>query len=169
MWCSDDPVNTLEEAHLDRLPEMYRGLASYDALGYVDGCGILKPPQLPDSSDGLIQSDIPTLTLQGGLDPATQVKSGNLVQPGLKNSYNVIVPAGSHIVMHSACIQSIMATFTRFVAAPDTGCVDPKIPFEIPAILIQAAGMAATPAPDRLPRRPSSARRGNRSLATPSI
>ena len=149
MVCSDDPVNTLEEAHLDRLPEMYRGLASYDAVGYVDGCGIMKAPQLPDSSDELVQSDIPTLMLQGGLDPATQVKSGNLVQPGLKNSYNVIVPAGSHIVMHSACIQSIMAAFMRDpLSAPDTGCVDPKIPFEIPAMLMQAAGVAATPAPE---------------------
>ena len=147
--CSDDPLNTLEEAHLDRLPEMYRGLASYDAVGYVDGCGIMKAPQLPDSSDELVQSDIPTLMLQGGLDPATQVKSGNLVQPGLKNSYNVIVPAGSHIVMHSACIQSIMAAFIRDpLSAPDTGCVDPKIPFEIPTMLMQAAGVAATPAPE---------------------
>ena len=47
MVCSDDPVNSLGEANLDNVPEMYRGLVRYDAVNYVNGCGILKLPQLP--------------------------------------------------------------------------------------------------------------------------
>ena len=140
MVCSDDPVNSLEEANLDSLPEMYRDLVRYDAVNYVNGCGFLKLPQLPDSSDELIQSDIPALLLQGGLDPATPVKAGNLVEPGLTNSYNVIVPAGAHIQLHSPCVQSIMKAFMNDPqTAPDTSCVDPQIPFTVPP--------AATPQP----------------------
>jgi pimeloyl-ACP methyl ester carboxylesterase len=146
MVCSDDPVNTLDEANLDNVPEMYRDLVRYDAVNYVNGCGLLKLPQLPDSSDELIQSDIPALLLQGGLDPATPVKAGNLVEPGLTPSYNVIVPAGAHIQLHSPCAQSIMKAFMNDPhTAPDTSCVDPKIPFTVPPAATPQP--AATPAP----------------------
>ncbi len=162
MVCSDDPVNSLDEANLDNVPEMYRVLVRHDAVIYVNGCGILKLPQLPDSSDELIKSDIPALLLQGGLDPATPVKAGNLVQPGLKNSYNVIVPAGAHIQLHSPCVQSIMKAFMNDPqTAPDTSCVDPEIPFTYLAGRHPAACCQLLPPP-------ASARPGKRWSAAPS-
>ena len=47
MVCSDDPVNSLDEANLDNVPEMYRDLVRYDAVNYVNGCGIRSCPSCP--------------------------------------------------------------------------------------------------------------------------
>lgn len=75
---------------------------------------------------------MPALLLQGGLDPATPVSGGDNVATGLPNSYNIVVPAGSHIQLGSPCVKDIIAAFLRDPqAAPDTSCIDPNLYFAI--------------------------------------
>ena len=94
--CSDDPIASLDEVNLD-VPEMYKALILDDAESYATVCPMLGVPHMDDSSDALVESEIPALLLQGGLDPATPVSGGDNVATGLPNSYNIVVPAGSHI------------------------------------------------------------------------
>ena len=130
--CSDDPIASLDEVNLD-VPEMYKALILDDSESYATVCPMLGVPQLPDSSDALVESEIPALLLQGGLDPATPVSGGDNVATGLPNSYNIVVPAGSHIQSNNPCILEMMAAFMRDPqAAPDTSCIDPNVPFAVP-------------------------------------
>lgn len=133
MVCSDDPVASLNEVNLDGVPDLYADLIADDALGYATFCPLMNLPQLPSSSDTLVMSDVPALLVNGGLDPATPFTGGSMLQAGLPNSHNIIVPAGSHIQSHSPCILGIMDAFLNDpLAVPDTGCIDQQIPFGVP-------------------------------------
>ncbi|MCB0213099.1 MAG: alpha/beta hydrolase, partial [Anaerolineae bacterium] len=131
--CTDDPVNSLDDLHLEDYPEMYIAQALDDANGYITYCPLLKVTQLPDSSDELVTSDVPTLLLQGALDPATPVVGGDNVATGLSNSYNVIFPTGTHIQGSSACGLAIMDAFmTDPSTEPDTSCANQPLAFAVP-------------------------------------
>ena len=133
MACSDDPTVSLDELNLKGVPEFYANLIVDDGATYTTNCPMFKLPQLPASSDELVVSKVPALLLQGGLDPATPVSGGNTLQDGLSNSFNVIVPAGSHIQGGSPCALKIMDAFmSNPRAKPDTSCIDPAIPFAVP-------------------------------------
>ncbi|MBK8048033.1 MAG: alpha/beta fold hydrolase [Anaerolineales bacterium] len=130
--CSDDPVGSVDDLNLD-VADAYKALILDDADSYLTACPMLGVPHMPDSSDELVKSDVPALLLQGGLDPATPVEGGNNVQTGLPNSYNIVVPAGSHIQSNSDCILNIMAAFMADPRAePDTSCIDQSIKFALP-------------------------------------
>jgi pimeloyl-ACP methyl ester carboxylesterase len=130
--CSDDPIASLDEVNLD-VPEIYKALILDDSESYATICPMIGVPHMPDSSDALVESDVPALLLQGGLDPATPVSGGDNVATGLLNSYNIVVPAGSHIQSGNPCILGMMAAFMRDPQAePDTSCIDPKVPFAVP-------------------------------------
>jgi hypothetical protein len=112
---------------------MYIDVEYEDANRYVSLCPLLNAAPLPDGSDELVVSDIPTLLLQGGLDPATAVANGNIVETGLSNSYNVIFPAGTHIQGTSPCGAAIMAAFMADpTTAPDTSCIEQGFAFAVP-------------------------------------
>lgn len=131
--CSDDPIFSMDELVTEGVPAVYRGFQADDALDYATICPLLALPQLPDTYDELVQSDVPALLIQGGLDPATSEAMGSTVQDGLPNSTNVIFPAGGHIQFSNPCAVSIMDAFMSDPAAtPDTSCVDPAIPFAVP-------------------------------------
>ena len=130
--CSDDPIASLDEVNLD-VPEIYKALILDDSESYATICPMIGVPHMPDSSDALVESEVPALLLQGGLDPATPVSGGDNVATGLPNSYNIVVPAGSHIQSGNPCILGMMAAFMRDPQAePDTSCIDPKVPFAVP-------------------------------------
>jgi pimeloyl-ACP methyl ester carboxylesterase/heat shock protein HslJ len=133
MACSDDPVESLDDLNLDGFADMYRDLTLDDVQQYITNCPLLNLTRLPDSSDELVTSDVPTLLLQGGLDPATPVAGGNSVQAGLSNSYNIIFPAGTHIQEHDPCGIAIMDAFmTDPLAEPDSSCVNSQLTFAVP-------------------------------------
>lgn len=131
--CTDDPIASLDEVNLEGVPEMYTDLIVDDALGYATFCPLMDLPQLPATSDELVTSDVPALLLNGGLDPATPFTGGSIVQAGLPNSYNIIVPSGSHIQSHSPCILEITDAFLNAPSTePDMSCIDQQIPFGVP-------------------------------------
>lgn len=108
-----------------------------DAEKYALICPALGLPKLPDSADEVLQSDLPALLLQGGMDPATPQVGGDNVQTGLSNSFMAVVPAGAHIQSGNPCIGSIMRAFMSDPQSkPDTSCIDPSLPFRFPGPVV---------------------------------
>jgi pimeloyl-ACP methyl ester carboxylesterase len=133
MICTDDPNTSLADVDTADTADMYIDVEYEDANRYVSLCPLLNAAPLPDGSDELVVSDIPTLLLQGGLDPATAVANGNIVETGLSNSYNLIFPAGTHIQGTSPCGATIMAAFMADpTTAPDTSCIEQGFAFAVP-------------------------------------
>lgn len=131
--CTDDPNTALSDVDTTDTAEMYIDVEYEDANRYVALCPLFNATQLSDSSDELIVSDIPTLLLQGGLDPATAVANGNIVETGLSNSYNIVFPDGTHIQGGSPCGVAIMAAFMADPStAPDTSCIAQEYSFAVP-------------------------------------
>lgn len=131
--CTDDPNTALSDVDTTDTAEMYIDVEYEDANRYVALCPLFNATQLPDNSDELIVSDIPTLLLQGGLDPATAVANGNIVETGLRNSYNIVFPAGTHIQGGSPCGTAIMVDFMADPStAPDTSCIAEEYSFAVP-------------------------------------
>ena len=93
-------------------------------------CAALDLPRLPDVADEVVQSDLPALLLQGGMDPATPVAGGDNVATGLPNSTMVVVPAGTHVQGSNPCALQIARAFMNDPqSTPDTSCVNPNLPF----------------------------------------
>ncbi|MCB0172270.1 MAG: alpha/beta fold hydrolase [Anaerolineae bacterium] len=135
MICSDDPNTSMADIKTEGWAEMYIDGVYGEDGDYVDLCALFNNlPQLPDSSDELVVSDIPTLLLQGGLDPVTPVANGNNVETGLSHSYNIVFPDGGHVVgTLSACGTAIMAAFINDPSTqPDTSCIPQTYTFSVP-------------------------------------
>jgi len=144
--CSDDPNMSLAGVDPTGVAEMYLDVEYDDVNRFVTLCPELNVTQLPDSSDELVTSDLPALLLQGGLDPATAVASGDLVGTGLSNSYNIIFPPGAHIQGGSPCATAIMAAFMADpMREPDTSCIEQGYTFAVPrTVTAQSEDSAAT-------------------------
>lgn len=126
--CADDPV-TDADATKAGVEAPYASLLAREVQEGADACAILGLPQLPDSSDQSLTSDIPTLLLQGGFDPATPVAGGDAVAKGLSKVTNAVIPAGTHVQGLSACGVQIIASFANDPSGtPDTSCIDPAVP-----------------------------------------
>jgi hypothetical protein len=79
-----------------------------------------------------LTSDIPTLLLQGGFDPATPVSGGDEVAKGLSKVTNAVIPAGTHVQGLSPCGVQIIASFANDpTGTPDTSCIDPAVPMAV--------------------------------------
>jgi pimeloyl-ACP methyl ester carboxylesterase len=129
--CSDDPV-TNADATRDGVSAPYSSLLAREVQEGADACAILNVPQLSADSDTPLTSDIPTLILQGGLDPATPVDGGNEVAKGLTKVTNAVIPAGTHVQGLSACGVQIIASFAKDPSGtPDTSCIDPAVPMQV--------------------------------------
>ena len=125
--CSDDPV-TDADATKAGVDAPYATLLAREVQEGADACAILGVPQLPDSSDQPLTSDIPTLLLQGGLDPATPVAGGDEVAKGLSKVTNAVIPAGTHVQGLTPCGVQIIASFANDPnGTPDTSCIDPAV------------------------------------------
>jgi pimeloyl-ACP methyl ester carboxylesterase len=129
--CSDDPVTDADATKVG-VDAPYASLLAREVQEGADACAILGVPQLPDSSDQALISDIPTLLLQGGLDPATPVSGGDEVAKGLSKVTNAVIPAGTHVQGLSACGVQIIASFANDPnGTPDTSCIDPSVPMAV--------------------------------------
>jgi hypothetical protein len=115
------------------VPEPYRDFVEDDGATEVLACKVLKVPQLPDSSDVPVKSDLPALLLNGGLDPATDAEYGRVIAAGLPNSQYVLFPGNGHGQAQNACAVSIIAAFLKDPSATvDTTCIPPKPVFALP-------------------------------------
>jgi pimeloyl-ACP methyl ester carboxylesterase len=127
--CSDDPMTQADiAAAADGVDPLYAGLVVDQATRDADACDALGLTQLPDSTDTPLAGDLPTLLLQGGLDPFTPVSGGDTVVDGLTKVTNVTIPAGTHIqVPGEACSLTALAAFADDPTSTlDTSCINPS-------------------------------------------
>ena len=130
--CADDPVTSMDAFDIPNQPEMFQDYIYADGIKFVTGCNVLDLPQLPDSSDVPATNDIPALTLNGGLDPATAPEYGELVAASLPQSQNVVIPDGGHIQWRHPCGEVIFDAFLTDPTVPvDASCADPVV-FDTP-------------------------------------
>ena len=124
--CSDDPNASMEQFELDQKPAYLQDFLYDDGVREVIACQVLQVPQLDDASDALVESDLPALLLNGGLDPATAASNGEIVAEGLPNSQYVLFPSGGHVQSTDPCAVGIIAAFLKDpTAAVDTSCITP--------------------------------------------
>jgi pimeloyl-ACP methyl ester carboxylesterase len=127
--CSDDPMTQADIATaVDPVDPLYAGLVADQATRDADACDALGLTQLPDSTDTPLTGDLPTLLIQGGLDPFTPVSGGDTVVEGLTKVTNVKFPGGKHVLVPSnPCAVQILAAFADDPTSTlDTSCVDPS-------------------------------------------
>jgi hypothetical protein len=127
--CSDDPMTQADiAAAVDPVDPLYAGLVADQATRDADACDALGLTQLPDSTDTPLTGDLPTLLIQGGLDPFTPVSGGDTVVDGLTKVTNVTVPGGKHVLVPTnPCAVQILAAFADDPTSTlDTSCVDPS-------------------------------------------
>lgn len=131
--CADDPNVSLEEFEIDTLAPVYAGFVYDDATRLLAGCEVLNVPQLPDSSDAPVVSDLPVLLVNGGLDPATDPAYGPMVGASLPKSQNIVFPGAGHGQFQDPCAVAIVAAFAADPSAPvDTSCIAQDIAFASP-------------------------------------
>ncbi|CAN5870538.1 hypothetical protein BH10CHL1_BH10CHL1_45990 [soil metagenome] len=131
--CSDDPNASSDEFHLGDLPATYADYVRDDGMQQVLACQALQVPQLPDSSDAPVVSDLPVLLLNGGLDPATAAHLAHQLEPGLPNSQYVLFPSRGHVQSQFPCATGIMAAFAKQpMTKVDTSCIPPAALFATP-------------------------------------
>ena len=78
-----------------------------------------------------VQSDVPTLVLQGAYDMPTPVYMCRRVARELENATYVLVPQQQHGIWNSAdsCVGRIAAAFVEDPGAPfDTSCLEARRP-----------------------------------------
>jgi pimeloyl-ACP methyl ester carboxylesterase len=127
--CSDDPMTQADiAAAAEGVDPLYAGLVVDQATRDADACDALGLAQLPDSTDTPLTGDLPTLLIQGGLDPFTPVSGGDAVAKGLTKVTNVKIPGGKHIqVAENACSLKVLAAFADDPTSTlDTSCIDPS-------------------------------------------
>lgn len=127
--CSDDPMTQADiTAAADEVDPLYAGLVADQATRDADACDALGLAQLPDATDIPLSGDLPTLLIQGGLDPYTPVSGGDTVANGLTKVTNVTIPGGKHIqVADNACSLKVLAEFADDPTSTlDTSCIDPS-------------------------------------------
>jgi hypothetical protein len=115
-------------AAVDPVDPLYAGLVADQATRDADACDALGLTQLPDSTDTPLTGDLPTLLIQGGLDPFTPVSGGDTVVDGLTKVTNVKFPGGKHVLVPTnPCAVQILAAFADDPTSTlDTSCVDPS-------------------------------------------
>lgn len=127
--CSDDPMTQADIATATGgVDPLYVGLVADQATRDADACEALGLTQLPDSTDVPLAGEIPTLLIQGGLDPFTPVSGGDTVVNGLTKVTNAKVPGGKHVLVPSnPCAVQILAAFADDPTSTlDTSCIDPS-------------------------------------------
>ncbi|WP_440055803.1 alpha/beta hydrolase [Pseudoalteromonas sp. T1lg65] len=73
-----------------------------------------------------VESDIPTLLLSGGLDPATPAAWAEVAKQKLSNSTHLVAPYATHIVASQTCANKLVAHFydEQTVEGFDTSCLE---------------------------------------------
>lgn len=141
--CTDDPT---PELPVPDSADPFTDVDYDDNVQYSAVCPIMGVERLPDSSDTPVQSDLPTLILQGAFDPVTPPRNGDLVAETLPNSTTVVFSNGGHVNGTHTCGVAIMAAFLRDLSqAPDTSCAEQPLAFAVPqTVTASSANGSAT-------------------------
>ena len=89
-------------------------------------CPIWNVSPVPSSYYEPVASDIPTLLLSGGLDPATPAKWADVAMEKLSNATHLVAPTATHIVAGQSCANKLIAKFydEKTVGDFDISCLE---------------------------------------------
>ncbi len=135
--------------------EASAGLRWFDNEGLAElheACLRWPDPELPESFDDPIESDVPALLLSGRHDPITPPELGDHVAEQLRNSRHVVIESVNHGVWWRGCTPELVASF---FADPQPEAVDPSCYDELarPRFFVGPNGpraRAAQHTPDRI-------------------
>ena len=77
-------------------------------------CDIWPVDPMNDLTQDGVASDVPTLIISGGLDPALPPKTGALILEGLAKGQQIVIPYMGHMMAdlsHLACYDDCVLTF----------------------------------------------------------
>jgi pimeloyl-ACP methyl ester carboxylesterase len=105
----------------------------------VKACSVWPKTTLPSGYYDPVKSEVPSLLLSGGLDPATPPVWGDLVAGRLANARHLIAPNIGHNVSPRGCAPKLIAEFIRLADAKglDGGCLNT---ISRPAFFVNYAG-----------------------------
>ncbi len=100
--------------------------AEGDAEAWAQMCVELGAPPLPMEDFVAVQTDIPTLLIEGDMDPITPPPLAHLIAPGFSNGTYVEFPYAGHGPSRSVeCAGDLLNKFyDNPMAEPDLSCVD---------------------------------------------
>jgi hypothetical protein len=136
--CNDEiPFQTPEqvEAYANGLSAQIGFAAVSGSLAMFDTCDIWQVPTAPASENAAIVSDVPTLVLNGALDPITPPVWGATAAASLSNSFVYTFPGVGHGAIDGGpCPLGIgLAFLDNPTVAPDSSCIaDMELTFFIP-------------------------------------
>lgn len=133
--CAEDAdfepdATTLDGIHEELVTPVTGEWESFFAL-----CEVWDVPALPDWVDEPVESDIPTLILNGEFDPITPPAYGDNVAETLVNGYSYTYPGASHGVIGAGeCpIGMLLAFLDDPTVEPDSSCLDGmRVRFDVP-------------------------------------
>jgi len=142
VFCTDDLIGRTPEDLLNiraALPQQFIINVDPELLIEYGSFGICKNWPVEQAEAWVKQpliSDIPTLVLEGELDPVTPPEYGELVAGYLSNSYLIEFPGVGHDILSNACARDIAGEFlANPTQAPGAVCTTEMsgVIFDIPA------------------------------------
>lgn len=137
--CAEEPGITDFEFKTDGVrPELTNSLLN-DTTSTEHFCQVIQVPPLPTGVNEPVVSDIPTLVINGQLDPITPPAYGELAAQTLTQSFVLTRPNGGHGGgLSGVCMADIMTAFyTDPTRRPDTSCADTQpVGFKTPATMV---------------------------------
>jgi pimeloyl-ACP methyl ester carboxylesterase len=124
--CAED-VPRITRADLASLDDSFFGRALVD--DFVRACKSWPRGDVPADFYDPVRSDVPTLILSGGIDPATPPRHGEDVAKTLKHARHFVAPQLGHGVSLHGCAPRLIASFIRAASADglDGKCLE-RIP-----------------------------------------
>ena len=133
--CTDDPAT---QADLEaKVPALYKRLYRDNVRDSLEACAALKVPQLPDSSDALVTSDIPALVLQGGMTRPPGPTAATASRPASRTRSTSRSPRAATSSRARRAASAILAAFLADpTTKPDTSCIPAGVPMASPVQLV---------------------------------
>ena len=141
--CAEDIARVTRE-DLNVLDASFFGRALVD--DFVRACAFWPRGKVPADYYDPVTSDVPTLILSGGIDPATPPRHGDAVAKTLKNSRHLVAPHLGHGVSLHGCAPRLIETFIRKAdaTAVEASCLE-RIPRPLFALPLGVMRDAAPP------------------------
>lgn len=137
--CAEEPGSTDFAFNTDGVrPEIVDSLLN-DTTSTEHFCQVIQVPALAPGANEPVVSDIPTLVINGHMDPITPPAYGELTAQTLSRSYVLTTPNGGHgSGLSGKCMAGVMLAFIDNPGQrPDTACVEAQtIGFKTPATMV---------------------------------
>jgi len=124
--CAED-VPRISREDLEDASKSFFGRALVD--DFIKACRHWPKGKVPDDYYQPVKSDVPTLILSGGIDPATPPRHGAMVASTLPNARHFVAPHIGHGVSLHGCAPRLIESFIRKGSAReiDGACLE-RIP-----------------------------------------